>query len=64
MLAFFSPSPIQFMIFAVVIMLLFSKRIPGVMRSLGRSIVEFKHGIKDDSENGDSNKDPDKNADA
>lgn len=64
MLAFFSPSPIQFMIFAVVIMLLFGKRIPGVMRSLGRSIVEFKHGIKDDSEDGDANKDSDKNADA
>jgi|SaaInlStandDraft_2_1057019.scaffolds.fasta_scaffold85415_2 sec-independent protein translocase protein TatA len=45
-------------IVAVIILLLFGKRLPGVMRSLGSSIVEFKKGISDtgdaDSEKSDS----------
>ena len=50
MLAFMAPSLPELMIVCVVVLLLFGKRLPGVMRSLGRSIVEFKKGIKDDSE--------------
>jgi sec-independent protein translocase protein TatA len=32
-------------IFAVVAFLLFGNRLPSVMRSLGRSVVEFKKGV-------------------
>jgi sec-independent protein translocase protein TatA len=40
-------------IVAVVILLLFGNRLPGAMRSLGRSVVEFKKGVRDDAPNGD-----------
>ena len=32
-------------IIAAVVMLLFGNRMPSVMRSLGRSVVEFKKGV-------------------
>jgi sec-independent protein translocase protein TatA len=44
----------ELMIFAVIILLLFGKRLPTVMRSLGRSVVEFKQGTKDAEENSDA----------
>jgi sec-independent protein translocase protein TatA len=50
MLAIFAPSGFEFLIFALIILLLFGKRIPGMMRSMGSSIVEFKKGVKDDSD--------------
>ena len=36
----------ELMIVAVIVLLLFGKRLPTVMRSLGSSIVEFKRGVK------------------
>jgi sec-independent protein translocase protein TatA len=42
-------------IVAVVVLLLFGNRLPSVMRSLGRGVVEFKkgvRGIEDDMETG------------
>jgi sec-independent protein translocase protein TatA len=42
-------------IVAVVVLLLFGNRLPSVMRSLGRGVVEFKkgvRGIEDDIETG------------
>ncbi len=45
---FFGFGPWELMIVAVIILLLFSKRIPIAFRSVGKSIVEFKKGIKDD----------------
>ena len=44
----------EWLIVLAIVLLLFGKRLPGVMRSLGTSIVEFKKGIKgieDDIEN-------------
>jgi len=43
---FFSPGPMELIVIAVVILLLFGNRLPSVMRSLGRGIVEFKKGVK------------------
>ena len=44
--------PWELAILVVIVFLLFSKRIPNAFRSVGRSITEFKKGIKDvDSEN-------------
>ena len=37
----------ELMIFAVIVLLVFGNRIPGAMRSLGKSIVEFKKGTSD-----------------
>jgi sec-independent protein translocase protein TatA len=44
--AFFGmPGHLELLIVAFVILLLFGHRLPSVMRSLGRGVVEFKRGI-------------------
>jgi sec-independent protein translocase protein TatA len=43
----------------LVVMLLFGHRLPGVMRSMGRGVVEFKkglQGIEDDSDTVESDR--------
>ena len=47
MLLAFVGSPIQLLIVLVIILLLFGSRLPGAMRSLGKSMTEFKKGIND-----------------
>jgi sec-independent protein translocase protein TatA len=45
--------PTEILIVGAVVLLLFGNRLPSVMRSMGRSVVEFKkgvQGIEDDSE--------------
>jgi len=53
-IGFFSPGPMEMLIIAAVALLLFGNRLPSVMRSLGRGIVEFKkevRGIEDEIDN-------------
>ena len=38
-------SPITYVVVALIAFLLFGNRLPSVMRSLGRSVVEFKKGV-------------------
>jgi len=48
------PGPLELFIVALIVLLLFGNRLPGVMKSLGTGIVEFKKGLKgveDDVEN-------------
>ena len=55
-LAFFlpgMPGGFELVIIAGIVLLLFGKRLPGVMRSLGQSIVEFKKGVKDIDDDSD-----------
>ena len=44
--AFISPGPMELIIVAVIVLLLFGNRLPSVMRSMGRGIVEFKKGVQ------------------
>ena len=47
-LAFFSlPGGMEWIVILIVGLLLFGRRLPEIARSLGKSIVEFKRGIKD-----------------
>ncbi len=47
LLAFFAtPGPMEMMVFGVIALLLFGKRLPEVARSVGKGIVEFKKGVR------------------
>jgi sec-independent protein translocase protein TatA len=48
----FVPGWMEMAIVLVVIMLLFGNRLPGTMRSLGQSLVQFKKGLKEGDEEG------------
>jgi len=39
-------SPFHWLIVLVIVLLLFGNRLPSVMRSLGRGVVEFKKGME------------------
>ena len=40
------PGPVELLIVAGIVLLLFGNRLPSVMRSMGRGIVEFKKGVQ------------------
>ena len=46
----FGLGPMELIIFAGIVLLLFGTRLPRVMRSLGEGIVEFKRGINSSEE--------------
>lgn len=53
--------PWELVLVAVLVLLLFGNRLPSVMRSLGRGVVEFKkgvRGIEEDIETGSEKKTP------
>lgn len=52
------PGWIEITIILGIILLLFGKRLPGAMNSLGKSIVEFKKGAREDTEDDESSKLP------
>jgi sec-independent protein translocase protein TatA len=41
------PGPMEMVVVLIIAVLLFGKRLPGVAKSFGQSITEFKKGIKD-----------------
>ncbi len=46
LLAFGFPGGMELFIVAAIVLLLFGNRLPSVMRSLGRGVVEFKRGVQ------------------
>lgn len=40
----------ELLVFSLIVLLLFGKRLPGLMRSLGEGVMEFKKGIRSGSE--------------
>jgi sec-independent protein translocase protein TatA len=41
----FGLGPLEIVVISLVILLLFGNRLPGLMRSLGQGVVEFKKGV-------------------
>jgi sec-independent protein translocase protein TatA len=57
------PGGIEIVIFGVIVLLVFGNRLPALMRSMGRSVVEFKKGVNDtDSDESDNGDQPRKDA--
>jgi sec-independent protein translocase protein TatA len=42
----FGAGPIEIIVVALIILLLFGNRLPSVMKSLGQGVMEFKKGIQ------------------
>ncbi len=53
LLAFMGLGPTELVIIGIIVLLLFGNRLPSVMRSLGRGVVEFKKGVSGEEEEGD-----------
>ncbi|MBI3464266.1 MAG: twin-arginine translocase TatA/TatE family subunit [Planctomycetes bacterium] len=45
--AIFGIGPMEMVIVAVIVLLLFGTRLPSAMRSLGRGVTEFKKGLNE-----------------
>lgn len=41
-----APGPMELVIVAFVVLLLFGNRLPTVMRNMGRGLIEFKKGMQ------------------
>lgn len=48
----FGLGPVELVVVALVILLLFGNRLPTLMRSLGRGVIEFKKGAQGIDEEG------------
>lgn len=49
-LGFLNLGPMELVVIGVIALLIFGPRLPSVMRSLGKGIVEFKKGLRDTGE--------------
>lgn len=58
MIAIGIPNGMEWLIILLVVLLLFGHRLPGMARSLGSGITEFKRGLKDGSKPSDGSNPP------
>jgi len=62
MLPFGFLTPTNLLIILIIVLLLFGNRLPSVMRSLGRGMVEFKKGMEGIEDETDESKERAKDA--
>ena len=53
-----APGAMELVIVLVIVMVLFGNRLPGTMRSLGQSLVQFKKGMREDDNDNTNDKLP------
>ena len=53
-----APGAMELVIVLVIVMVLFGNRLPGTMRSLGQSLVQFKKGMREDDHDNSNDKLP------
>jgi sec-independent protein translocase protein TatA len=46
-LAMWAPGPIEILVILVIAILIFGKRLPEIARGMGKSLHEFKKGVKE-----------------
>ena len=46
-LAFWTPGPLEIILILAVLIVLFGRRLPEIARNFGKSLTEFKKGIKE-----------------
>ena len=46
-LGFWTPGPLEWIVILVVVVLIFGRRLPEIARNFGKTLTEFKKGIKE-----------------
>jgi len=55
-LSFWTPGPVELIIILVIVILIFGRRLPEIAKNVGKSLFEFKKGMKESSKGSEETK--------